>query len=440
MNTLWKVFSIQSMPSAIEVLLHCDTIMSRNSNCHNNFILSQVLTAPASPTGATLVYSNATYLYGVLSRGDYIYFFGLSEGVHRYNTVTYEDEWMSSGIGTDTYYSKAFTVLDNDTVVVITSGADGYKHFEKQNLVTQERTTIVSNFGYGQICWHWRIVDNKLVFMLINDNPGGGKRSHDVYVYDVDGGGQLYSNIGSVEGADAFLQYQVCQSVVVGTDVFFEYHTGLSDYNGYEETVHIIRVSLSSYGVTVYRPEYNGNDIYVFHMTYNPYDSKIYFIGYAYYPSQIRLVGRLTPSGGAVEWVYTTSGLFSNFAQWPRALTPSASNVYMVKCNGEVYNVLNTTVVLATIASITTSSPYPPDFPQPIDLGNIVDNNNYIWYIENDDVKAKDLDDGSLVVNLDTNLPAYSGTYGIRQMFISNGKIFTLTSSRPGTNYIYKVT
>lgn len=424
-------------------------IGSFNNAVRSGFVYPSSFTTPASPTQVTSLLSGP-HLLGPIVRGVYIFYIDYyNDKIYRYNTttqtsisITLSSPWNNPEYG--------MAVLDDERVLIST-GQNPYR-FEIINLVTQNRTTLLEmNWQY---MWHFTVMGNILVFTLWSEvwdgNPSLDRR-YSYYYYDLDGN-LLSSWVGNKEEADAFMRYPTCPTIAFGSKAYHTYSSDEvdGDFGAHSETASIFEHNLSSRSTRRIRPKIHSSNTWVFCLTHHPSEEYLYFIGYTNVDgtagNTYKSLVRMNLSDLSLTILYEVNDpQGANADARPEFIVYSATNVYYIRRNGNIYNVNSPTTVIASVPALTSANYYQvwhfPEYPQG-PISNIVDNQNRLWYITGGDVKAVSLTSGDLVVNIDSNLTNPGGGNGYFNIVIAGGKVLIMANSSlvSPSDVLYEVT
>ena len=441
---------------------------------------------PASPSIVTDVWALNGFV-GVIARDNYLYSMiystlgGQTRGIHRmdlsgptdvvYNLLTLT--WGAARFWGFPEHSLHWSVLDDNTVVaaILTQYGDGVEpedyfiEFIKYNVATGAGETLIgqlpaytSNWDNVYV-WHHCIVNNLLIVHAWFDDTGPAPdvRGFRTYIFDIDNGtssptGAYTANVVWSYATtplvfSKFMQWPICQHVQVAHKFYVPYTFGSVGSESVAETSKIFVVDFDANSQVEVPIIKDGKPLYaIYCMNYRPIDDKIYFITYLSESGLVTWsIARMSLTSYTVEYIYSRSSVFppTNVApDAPQWIVPGETELYVVLENGNVLAMGDLTTVVATVPQPSSYSTWPPDFPGTYGLSNIVDNADRLWYIEDNDVKAKDVTDGSLVVNIDANLPVQSGANAGRALYVWDSRVFILNNSATSAalDRIYRVT
>jgi hypothetical protein len=421
---------------------------------------------PAAPTGISLI-TSANALRGLIARGDYIYYSGITEtltnsarGVHRWNVQTDEHKQVFNGADGYELYNwdhaeASFAVLDDDNILARTYSDEGYHReatFRKANLATDEVTTVAAvsmpepggDTWSSPVYYHWLVHNRRLIISGIvqsDDAANGLNWTFHFWVYDIDTGTEVSHYTSDPMEHTESLQYPWSPPVVVDGKVYITYDFGFDQsYPGIDETAYIWEIDTTTGAVRVARPHQIGQNVYLFQGTYDPASGKICYITYTAGDSDYYSVMALDPDTLDYTFLYEDSPPGSGTS--PLFLVRSQTQAYLIRYDGGVYSLTNFAAPLTTIPM--PASVLYQETPQPNKICNVVDDAGNLWISKDGNLYAYPVAGGAAteyVLEIPDPVAGAGLFYPQQLIYLTDGKLFIMnrnTSNR--TTSIYKVT
>jgi hypothetical protein len=445
-------------------------LLPENSGIAIGYYSPRAFTPPGEMTGKTIVYDKgSSSLRGLISKGAYLYYAD-TYGMHRKLISGGDEETL---FDSTEYYDGYETNMDDMSFSLVNDGRHikvimirnyDYDNGDyRLNIVIREfgtnRNTSMGDLPFytedetGEYVYYFCVPtsNNRLVLSgytsIYHESPALDEYIFNIWIYDIVTGELLYENHNTIVQGWYFFQYPICPPVIIGNNVYIEYHFGASeenyDYDRMEDipnsTPVVFNVNTENLSVNVARPtiDYDGYNRYLSTLYQAAYDESINSLVFIYerfnyteiygddahYGIMLMDLSDLTvtfPWEVRYAYHYPAEPGDEEPTDEPRNLLVAPNNtIYLIKEDGSVVLAKAPTTTIITIPvnnyynwSGIVGMDWRSDYAQPMKICNIVDNSGIIWMCYRGDIRGYNIAGGDpIIVEIDIPEPSSGPDY-----------------------------